>query len=87
MSNCKACGTDVPEFTAVRGVKSVAFNKTGLRVYSAGHDGNVCELDSLTGQHLSKFRAAKIPLSCVAVSPGQLGSVHFHWKDAVVYNL
>ncbi|XP_024381323.1 uncharacterized protein [Physcomitrium patens] len=49
-------------------VTSVAFSKSGKRLYSVGHDAHVCELDSSSGQVLTKFRAAKTPLSCVAVA-------------------
>jgi hypothetical protein len=49
----------------------VSFSKSGQRLYSVGNDGHVCEMDSTSGQVLAKFRAAKTPLSCVAVAEGQ----------------
>lgn len=59
------------ELVTCRNVKSVSFTKSGQRLYSVGNDGHVCEMDSTSGQVLSNFRAAKIPLSCVAVAEGQ----------------
>lgn len=58
---------------------SVAVGKSGQRVYSGGSDGMVSELDSNSGQVLSKFKAAKIPISCVAVSPGQFAFFSQGW--------
>lgn len=58
------------ELVNCRSVKSVSISKSGQRLYSVGNDGHVCEMDCTSGQVLSKFRAAKIPLACVAVAHG-----------------
>lgn len=50
------------------GVKSLAFDKSGSIIYSAGADGMVCKLDVGSGQLLEKFRASKRSVSCIAVS-------------------
>ncbi|GLT45733.1 hypothetical protein SLA2020_195420 [Shorea laevis] len=51
------------------GVSAIAFSANGLCIYSAGADGMVCEIDSLTGNVLGKFKASTKAISCMAVSP------------------
>ncbi|XWS14136.1 hypothetical protein CRYUN_Cryun36dG0097500 [Craigia yunnanensis] len=50
------------------GVSAIAFATNGSCIYSAGADGMVCEVDSLTGNLLGKFRASTKSISCMAVS-------------------
>ncbi|XVE65571.1 hypothetical protein DITRI_Ditri08aG0010400 [Diplodiscus trichospermus] len=50
------------------GVSAIAFATNGSCIYSAGADGMVCEIDSLTGNPLRKFRASTKSISCMAVS-------------------
>ncbi|KAG8370468.1 hypothetical protein BUALT_Bualt14G0120000 [Buddleja alternifolia] len=51
------------------GVSAVSFPKHGSRIYTAGADGMVCELDSMSGNLLNKFSAASKAISSLAVSP------------------
>ncbi|XP_044500852.1 WD repeat-containing protein 43 [Mangifera indica] len=51
------------------GVSAVSFAAHGSCIYSAGADGMICEIDSLTGNLLEKFRASTKGISCMAVSP------------------
>lgn len=57
-----------------RGVSAVSFAAHGSCIYSAGADGMICEIDSLTGNLLEKFRASTKGISCMAVSPGMYPS-------------
>ncbi|KAE8731034.1 hypothetical protein F3Y22_tig00002841pilonHSYRG00210 [Hibiscus syriacus] len=50
------------------GVSSIAFATNGSCIYSAGADGMVCKIDSLTGNLLGKFRASTKSISCMTVS-------------------
>ncbi|GMI95070.1 Nuclear Glucose-responsive WD40 protein1, GLUCOSE HYPERSENSITIVE 40 [Hibiscus trionum] len=50
------------------GVSAIAFATNGSCIYSAGADGMVCEIDSLTGNLLGKFRASVKSISCMTVS-------------------
>lgn len=53
-----------------RGVTSVSFPSHGSCIYTAGADGMICELDSLTGNLLRKFKASTKAISSMSVSPG-----------------
>lgn len=53
-----------------RGVTSVSFPAHGSCIYTAGADGMICELDSLTGNLLHKFKASTKAISSMSVSPG-----------------
>lgn len=55
----------------------MSFSKSGQRLYSVGIDGHVCEMDCMSGQVLSKFKAAKTPLTCVAVAQGTWSLFYF----------
>lgn len=48
----------------------MAFSKDGQRLYTAGADGMICELDVADGQVIQKFKGFKNPLSSVALLPG-----------------
>ncbi|KAK8490756.1 hypothetical protein V6N13_135944 [Hibiscus sabdariffa] len=50
------------------GVSAIAFATNGSCIYSAGADGMVCEINSLTGNLLRKFRASVKAISCMTVS-------------------
>ncbi|GMJ08385.1 Nuclear Glucose-responsive WD40 protein1, GLUCOSE HYPERSENSITIVE 40 [Hibiscus trionum] len=50
------------------GVSAIAFATNGSCIYSAGADGMVCEIDSLTGNLLGKFKASVKSISCMTVS-------------------
>ncbi|XWS38991.1 hypothetical protein CRYUN_Cryun18bG0011600 [Craigia yunnanensis] len=50
------------------GVSSIAFATNASCICSAGADGMVCEIESLTGNLLGKFRASTKSISCMAVS-------------------
>ncbi|XP_022741436.1 WD repeat-containing protein 43 isoform X1 [Durio zibethinus] len=50
------------------GVGAIGCATRGSCIYSAGADGMVCEIDSLTGNLLGKFRASTKSISCMAVS-------------------
>ena len=54
-----------------RGVSAIAFATNSSCIYSAGADGMVCEVDSLTGNLLGKFRASTKSISCMVVSSGR----------------
>lgn len=51
------------------GVTSVSFAAHGSFIYTAGADGMICELDSLTGNLLRKFKASTKAISSMSVSP------------------
>ncbi|KAL1806703.1 uncharacterized protein LOC108200108 [Daucus carota subsp. sativus] len=50
------------------GVTSVSFPAHGSCIYTAGADGMICELDSLTGNLLRKFKASSKAISSMSVS-------------------
>ncbi|CAK9328960.1 unnamed protein product [Citrullus colocynthis] len=52
------------------GVASISFPTHGSCIYTAGADGMLCEIDSLTGNLLRKFKASTKAISCISVSPG-----------------
>lgn len=62
-----------------RGVSAITFATNASCIYSAGADGMVCEIDSLTGNLLGKFKASAKSISYMAVSSGrcfcQLGAL------------
>ncbi|KAF4350692.1 hypothetical protein F8388_003413 [Cannabis sativa] len=51
------------------GVSAVSFSRNGSCVYTAGSDGMVCQVDSLTGNLLEKFKASTKAISSMSVSP------------------
>lgn len=51
------------------GVTSVSFPAHGSCIYTAGADGMICELDSMTGNLLRKFKASTKAISSMSVSP------------------
>lgn len=53
-----------------RGVASISFPTHGSCIYTAGADGMLCEINSLTGNMLRKFKASTKAISCISVSPG-----------------
>lgn len=53
-----------------RGVSAVSFPAHGSHIYTAGADGMVCEIDSMSGNLLNKFSAASKAISSLAISPG-----------------
>lgn len=53
-----------------RGVNAISFPAHGSHIYTAGADGMVCELDSMSGNLLHKFSAASKAISSLAISPG-----------------
>lgn len=57
-------------YIVFRGVTSVSFPAHGSCIYTAGADGMICELDSLTGNLLRKFKASSKAISSMSVSSG-----------------
>ncbi|KAI3469334.1 hypothetical protein Pfo_025997 [Paulownia fortunei] len=51
------------------GVSAVSFPIHGSHIYTAGADGMVCEIDSMSGNLLNKFSATSRAISSLAVSP------------------
>lgn len=51
------------------GVTAISSPTNGSCVYTAGVDGMICELDSMTGNLLAKFRASAKAISSMSVSP------------------
>ncbi|XP_062076571.1 uncharacterized protein LOC133781549 isoform X2 [Humulus lupulus] len=51
------------------GVSAVSFSRNASCVYTAGSDGMVCQVDSLTGNLLGKFKASTKAISSMSVSP------------------
>uniref|UniRef100_A0A9I9DNZ2 Small-subunit processome Utp12 domain-containing protein n=1 Tax=Cucumis melo TaxID=3656 RepID=A0A9I9DNZ2_CUCME len=51
------------------GVASISFPTHGSCIYTAGADGMLCEINSLTGNMLRKFKASTKAISCISVSP------------------
>ncbi|KAK3002482.1 hypothetical protein RJ639_020335 [Escallonia herrerae] len=50
------------------GVTAVSFPTHGSCIYTAGADGMICELDSMTGNLVGKFRASTKAISSMSVS-------------------
>ncbi|KAM3707811.1 hypothetical protein ACB098_02G053500 [Castanea mollissima] len=50
------------------GVSAISSSTRGSCVYTAGADGMICEIDSLSGNLLQKFRASTKAISCISVS-------------------
>ena len=71
----------LPLIMVHRGVSSIAFATNASCIYSAGADGMVCEIESLTGNLLGKFRASTKSISCLAVSSGRCFCQH-SWCSA-----
>lgn len=53
-----------------RGVSAIAFPANGSCIFSAGADGMVCEIDSLSGNVLGKFQASAKVITSMALSAG-----------------
>ncbi|KAJ4969451.1 hypothetical protein NE237_016152 [Protea cynaroides] len=51
------------------GVNAIASSPHTLCVYTAGADGMVCQIDSMTGNLLGKFRASTKAISSISVAP------------------
>lgn len=51
------------------GVSAISFPAHGSHIYTAGADGMVCEIDSMSGNLLNKFSAASKAISSLAISP------------------
>ncbi|KAL2229717.1 WD repeat-containing protein 43 [Sesamum indicum] len=51
------------------GVTAVSFSVHGSHIYTAGADGMVCEIDSMSGNVLNKLTASSRVISSLAVSP------------------
>ncbi|KAK6161055.1 hypothetical protein DH2020_004436 [Rehmannia glutinosa] len=51
------------------GVTAVSLPIQGSHIYTAGADGMVCEIDSMSGNLINKFSAASKAISSLAVSP------------------
>ncbi|XP_077214068.1 transducin family protein / WD-40 repeat family protein [Tasmannia lanceolata] len=51
------------------GVNAIAFSGRGSSIYTAGVDGMVCQIDSMTGSPLGKFRASTKAISSMSISP------------------
>ncbi|PON88221.1 WD repeat containing protein [Trema orientale] len=51
------------------GVSAISFSRNGSCVYTAGSDGTVCQVDSLTGNLLGKIKASTKAISSLSVSP------------------
>ncbi|KAA8548977.1 hypothetical protein F0562_000661 [Nyssa sinensis] len=51
------------------GVSAISFPTNGSCIYTAGADGTICELDSMTGNLLGKFKASTKAISSMSVSP------------------
>lgn len=58
-----------------RGVNAISSGH-GTHIYTAGVDGMVCQIDSMTGSLLGKFRSSTKALSSISVSPGITFSKH-----------
>lgn len=51
------------------GVNAISFSTQSTCIYTSGADGMVCEVDSITGNLLRKFRASTKAVSSICVSP------------------
>ncbi|XP_042518962.1 WD repeat-containing protein 43 [Macadamia integrifolia] len=51
------------------GVNAIASSPQTLCIYTAGADGMVCQIDSMTGKLLGKFRASTKAISSISVAP------------------
>ncbi|XP_073123334.1 uncharacterized protein [Henckelia pumila] len=51
------------------GVNAISFPANGSSIYTAGVDGMVCEINSMSGDLLGKFRAMSRSISSLYVSP------------------
>ncbi|XP_010259444.1 PREDICTED: uncharacterized protein LOC104598873 [Nelumbo nucifera] len=52
-----------------RGVSAISFSAHALCTYTAGVDGMVCQIDSMTGNILRKFQASTKTISSIVISP------------------
>lgn len=50
------------------GVNAISFPPHGSLIYTAGEDGMICELDSISGNLVSKFRASSKAISSISIS-------------------
>lgn len=53
-----------------RGVSAISFPSHGTHIYTAGADGMICKIDSMSGNLLDKYSATSRAISFLAVSPG-----------------
>lgn len=53
-----------------RGVTAITFASRGSCIFTSGADGMVCEVDPVTGNLLSTFKASTKAVSSMCVSPG-----------------
>ena len=53
-----------------RGVSAISFAPHGSCICTAGADGMVCELDSMSGNLSNKFRASTKSISSISMSSG-----------------
>lgn len=54
-----------------RGVSAISSPTNGSCIYTAGADGMICIIDSLSGNLLQKFRASTKAISRMSVSSGK----------------
>nr|GMD80636.1 WD repeat-containing protein 43-like isoform X1 [Ipomoea batatas] len=52
------------------GVTAISFPKSGRLIYTAGADGMACELDTMSGNLLQKFKASTKGISSMSISSG-----------------
>lgn len=53
-------------------VSAISFARSSSSIYTAGADGMICEIDSLTGNLLGKFKASTKAISSMSVSAGMI---------------
>lgn len=66
-----------------RGVSAISSSTHGSCIYTAGADGMICEIDSLSGNLLQKFRASTKAISCMSVSSGKY-HLHLLWYSCLI---
>ncbi|KAA8527418.1 hypothetical protein F0562_034867 [Nyssa sinensis] len=59
------------------GVSAISFPTHGSCIYTAGADGIICYLDSMTGNLLGKFKASTKAISSMSVSLGLYSTLSF----------
>lgn len=66
-----------------RGVTAISFPKSGRLIYTAGADGMVCELDTMSGNLLQKFKASTKGITSMSVSSG----LYFIYNETQVISI